>query len=491
MSSRRSKRRSRYNEDDDDSPKESSGWSIGVGIIMALFCAGVIAGLIYLIIYFVQNKKEEKEAENKRKEEGQKQSQEEKTMRAAVIRDMADMPFMESASDNTNNARMSGFGISSTSGNASSDSNAPEPTEEQKKRWPNLTWAEIAAPENVMTEKYKDFLNKTRAFCPLPNIVKMVPKQNGKDSNVFHCYRPCPRGSDAVVINPNSLDDQTKTGDSKEQRVVDVNGNPIQPEATETDETGAPLAYWACRFRCKPKPEGLAEWEGVEADSYCTREAIDRSATIGKGPKYVKCPWIRDVWSHSKTSHDPPKTAYTYDLHDDMAQPFSAHTVAKSGKQGIVESSLCYFDGQHSAYTGNTMLMVEPVACGADYELIPISRAAYFDRLANYPRAGNEKTEAFDLPNIGDGKEEFGKKMYGKRCVKQCPPNTETVPVGPKETMMCADPCPMNTVENPANWSRCTKQGYKQTILIRNLENEAYYKPPEVPPSTIIPSLPE
>lgn len=350
-------------------------------------------------------------------------------------------------------------------------------TEEQRMKlneakrllYKNLTPAEIIDPSKNAVER--EILNEDRALCPWPNLIKTVVKQNATESNARHCYEPCEAGMDAVQLSP----------DTSQRPVETIKGNStVQPASTEKDSDGNPLAYWACRRRCVEKPPGASETESVEVSTSCPREVRNRlnEAYIGRGGRQVKCPWIRDVWSGRKTSHDCRDPTNNYDCHEDQAQAYDENSIAKNGTVG---NSVCLFDVQpfvpFEKGTGYKFVAAEPIACGEDYELIPVNRQAYFTRLSRRKEYDND--EANNLI-WSDGTDIWGvladkgapnyRKMVGRRCIKQCEPGSEVIPTGQKEDMMCAAPCPAGTATIGAE-RQCVKMGYKQKILVANLED--------------------
>lgn len=117
---------------------------------------------------------------------------------------------------------------------------------------------------------------------------------------------------------------------------------------------------------------------------------------------------------------------------------------------------------------------VEPVACGRDYELIPVTRYAYWSR-SYLPGTPSGTDMGDDIENVWSalgGKvlsqdKALQKKFVGRRCVKQCAKGMTML--GRPEDMTCADDCPPGTFADPTDHTQCIKDGTSQLIIAEDL----------------------
>lgn len=320
----------------------------------------------------------------------------------------------------------------------------------------------------------EDYIRQLRRYCPKGKILKTITSRNGPP--IINCYEPCPKGMDAVAIDTSALDRPTGWEEFKPGAGEDLspwqgdkkNGTPngVEPGVQPTSKR-----YWACRARCTPRKSVT---DPVEDATYCPRFAETRWDKIGKG-KNIKCPYITQAtgfgYSYKKKWLDNGP-----DWYQGMAQPWSQDTIHDTS-DAQKENSVCNFDKGNRTY-----VTLEPVACAHNYELIPVTRYAYWT--INWGRPigsdlsdGTPGSSGDDYVNVwsqlGSGRKlsedkKLQKKMIGRRCVEQCPEGSTMI--GDPEDMICASQCPVGTNENPVTRSVCTKDGITQVLIMENLQ---------------------
>ena len=302
---------------------------------------------------------------------------------------------------------------------------------------------------------------RTSGLCPPGKIIKKITLADQQTTKI-HCYQPCDPGMDSQIIDPNSTDKPSETGDPN--AITWGSGEIWTPGEKVPDGAEQPSIdpYYVCRTRCNAR---TSVNDPVETSTYCARQTHNRMTRedIGFGPDIVICPWITEVNNGAEgrpkdcVVSQTGKGGGNYTCWKGMTQPYGEGRF-ESGDQWKDASSTCIYDMGKKTYSGR-----EPVACGRNYELIPVSRSAYWSAVSQHDDGRLIWKDIANTPL-----EKARSKMVGRRCVKQCPAGMRQV--GNPEAMMCAAACPAGTTANPVEPSQCIKDGSTQIILASDLQ---------------------
>jgi hypothetical protein len=298
-----------------------------------------------------------------------------------------------------------------------------------------------------------------KQLCPAPYEIYSIDLSGSKN-----CYKKCAPSFESVAYNPRSEDEVFTTHDYD----VQPGGKTSPPSGTTTPDGGNTTiiklqSARVCRATCAPRKDYSGKvTPGVEImeKSACERRFTRRE--MGYGPSVVKCDWVVNIGDGRNYL-------------EGCGAIFHADYPGYSG--GGTENPDCEYGRQNTTFdgdqnkdwctmhSGRAAIKMTPIACGLDYELLPANKAAYFTHNMYGGAAGSAGAVHMDDP-------------IGMRCFKRCPAFSTQIPWGSipsgqdGRSHYCAEPCPRNTRENPANVNACIKDGYNQEIVLEDLGQE-------------------
>lgn len=169
-----------------------------------------------------------------------------------------------------------------------------------------------AEPNVVGWEKDSEYVRLLRKVCPAGYIIKSLGVGINQRIN---CYKPCPKGTDAVIIDPNVLDMEIDPITGKERPRPPLwredaktggapNGvEPISEEEKEEEndntDIGMPSVYAACRVRCNPRTS--VDEKNEKSEKVCTKVRF----ALGRRRRYWQRTSRRQVSLHSRNMGTP------------------------------------------------------------------------------------------------------------------------------------------------------------------------------------------